>query len=91
LVGFFPVDSYQLLVLSSRNRAESIGKNPKISGQNTDSTKSPELPGTGRFRAGLFDLGDNNENFRRAKSSKAFAITTSSTTTTNCCFTYFNS
>jgi len=28
----------------------------KISGRNTASTKSPELPGTGRFQAGLFDL-----------------------------------
>ena len=29
----------------------------KISGRNTASTKSLELPGTGRFRAGLFYLG----------------------------------
>ncbi len=29
----------------------------KFSGRSTASTKSPELPGTGRFRAGLFDLG----------------------------------
>jgi hypothetical protein len=29
----------------------------KIFGRNTASTKSPELPGTGRFRTGLFDLG----------------------------------
>ncbi len=29
----------------------------KFSGRNTASTKSPELPGTGSFRTGLFDLG----------------------------------
>ncbi len=29
----------------------------KISDRNTASTKSPELPGTGCFQAGLFDLG----------------------------------
>jgi hypothetical protein len=29
LSRFFPVDSYQIPVLSDRNRAESIGKNPK--------------------------------------------------------------
>jgi hypothetical protein len=29
----------------------------KISGRNTASTKSPELPGAGSFRTGLFDLG----------------------------------
>jgi hypothetical protein len=28
----------------------------QISGRNTASTKSPESPGTGRFRAGLFEL-----------------------------------
>jgi hypothetical protein len=33
----------------------------KISGRNTASTKSPELSGTGRFRAGLFDLRINNK------------------------------
>jgi hypothetical protein len=42
----FWADSCQLPVLSGRNRAESIGKNFR-----------PELPGTGCFRAGLFDLG----------------------------------
>jgi hypothetical protein len=42
LSGFFPVDSCQL---------------PVLSGRNTASTKSPELPGTGSFRTGLFDLG----------------------------------
>jgi hypothetical protein len=31
-----------------------------FSGRNTASTKSPELPGTGVFRAGLFDLGRND-------------------------------
>ncbi len=56
---FFPVDSCQLPVLSGRKRAESIGKIRKISGRTTASTKSPELPGTGRFWAGLFDLGFN--------------------------------
>jgi hypothetical protein len=29
LSGFFPVDSCQLLVLSDRNRPETIGKNPE--------------------------------------------------------------
>jgi hypothetical protein len=42
LSGFFPVDSCQILVLSGRNSA---------------SKKSPELPGTGRFRPRLFNLG----------------------------------
>ncbi len=51
----FPADFCQLPVLSGRNRAESI---EKIPGRNTASTKSPELLKTGRFRAGLFDLGD---------------------------------
>ncbi len=70
---------------------KALEKIRKISGRNTGSTKSPELLGTDRFRAGLFDLGDDNKNFRRAKSSEAFAITTTATNTTNCCFTYFNS
>jgi hypothetical protein len=30
---------------------------PAETGQNTAFTKSPELPGTGSFRTGLFDLG----------------------------------
>jgi hypothetical protein len=29
----------------------------QFSGRNTASTKSPELPGAGSFRTGLFDLG----------------------------------
>jgi hypothetical protein len=44
-------------VLSGRNRAKNIGKIRKISGRNTAPKKWPELPGTGRFRVGLFDLG----------------------------------
>jgi hypothetical protein len=39
---------------TSRKALEEIRK---ISGRNTAFTKSPELPGTGRFRAGLFELG----------------------------------
>jgi hypothetical protein len=35
----------------------------KISGLNTASTKSPELPGTGSFRAGLFALGRFNRSW----------------------------
>jgi len=45
---------------SCRNRPEIIGKIRKFSGQNTASTKSPEFPGTRRFRAGLFELGSKN-------------------------------
>jgi hypothetical protein len=64
LAGFFPVDSCQLPVLSDRNRPEIIGKIRKISGRNTASTKSLELPGTATFWAGLFDLAceDNSIN-----------------------------
>jgi hypothetical protein len=57
LSGFFPVDSCQFPVHSGRNRSEIIGKIRKFSGRNTASTKSPDLPGTGSFRTGLFDLG----------------------------------
>jgi hypothetical protein len=35
---------------------KSLEKIPKISGPNTAFAKSPELPETGRFRTGLFDL-----------------------------------
>jgi len=49
------------LTISCAFRQEPGGKhwkkNLKTSGRNTASTKSPELHGTGRFRAGLFDLG----------------------------------
>jgi len=51
------VDSPQLPVLSDRNWPEIMEKIRKVSALNTASTKSPELLGTGRFRAGLFDLG----------------------------------
>jgi hypothetical protein len=57
------LDSRQLPVLSDRNGQEIIGK---ISGRNTASTKSPELPGTGSFRPGLFDLGTYNINITRS-------------------------
>jgi hypothetical protein len=36
---------------------KTLEKLPQVSVRNTACTKSPELPGTGRFRAGLFDLG----------------------------------
>jgi hypothetical protein len=36
---------------------KALEKIRKISSRNTASTKTPELPGTGRFQAGLFDLG----------------------------------
>ncbi len=36
---------------------KTLEKIRKFSGRNTASTKSPELPGTGRFLAGMFDLG----------------------------------
>jgi hypothetical protein len=49
LSAFFPVDSCQLPALSGRSRPEMIGKNSE--------NFRPELPGTGSFRAGLFDLG----------------------------------
>ncbi len=45
-----------LCFLSGTGR-KSSQKIRKISGRNTASIKSSELPGTGRFRAGLFDLG----------------------------------
>jgi len=54
LSGFFSVDSCQVPVLCGRDRQEIIGK---ISGQNTASTKSPEVLRTGSVRTGLFDLG----------------------------------
>jgi hypothetical protein len=41
-------------VLSGGNWAQKIRK---ISGRNTASKTLPELPETGRFRDGLFDLG----------------------------------
>jgi hypothetical protein len=44
-------------MLSGKNRPKITGKIRKISGRNTASTKSPELPGTGPFQAGLFQLG----------------------------------
>jgi hypothetical protein len=46
-----------LLCSSAGTGLKSSEKKRKISGQNTASTKSPELPRIGRFRAGLFDLG----------------------------------
>jgi hypothetical protein len=46
-------------MLSGKNRPKITGKIRKISGRNTASTKSPELPGTSCFRPGLFDLGSN--------------------------------
>ena len=45
LSRFFPMDSCQLPVLSDRNRPEYCFH------------KSMELPGTDRYRAGIFDLG----------------------------------
>jgi len=51
--GFFPVDPCQIPVLSGRNQAKSIGKNPKIFRPEYCFHK---ITGTGRFRAGLFDL-----------------------------------
>ncbi len=51
---FFSVDSCQLPVLSGKKSSKKIRK---ISARNTASTKSPELHGTGRFRARLFALG----------------------------------
>ena len=53
----FPVDSCQIPVLSGRKQPEIIGKIWKIPYRNTASMKSPECLGTGRFRAGMFDLG----------------------------------
>ncbi len=50
---FFPVDPCQVLVLSGRNQAESIGKNSKIFPPEYCVHK---ITGIGRFRAGLFDL-----------------------------------
>jgi hypothetical protein len=45
------------LCFSEGTRWKSLEKIRKISGRNTASTKSPELPGTISFRAVLFDLG----------------------------------
>jgi hypothetical protein len=39
-------------------RSEIIGKIRKLSARNTASTKSSELPGNRRFRAGLSDKGN---------------------------------
>jgi hypothetical protein len=46
--------SHRILQESTGNHSKEIRK---ISGRNIASTKSAELLGTGRFRAGLFDLG----------------------------------
>ncbi len=54
LSRFFPLDPFQLPVLSDRSWPEIIGK---ISARNTAST---ELPGTGSFLAALIDLGSSN-------------------------------
>jgi hypothetical protein len=54
---FFSVDFHQLPVLPGKNRPEIIGKNLKSFWPEYCFTKSPELPGTGSFRTGLFDLG----------------------------------
>jgi len=53
---FFRWISTNFLCFPARTGRKSLEKIRKISGRNTVSTKSPELPGTGRFRAGLFDL-----------------------------------
>jgi hypothetical protein len=50
------------LCFPARTGRKALEKIRKISGRNTASTKSPELAGTGRFRAGLFDLGSNLNN-----------------------------
>ncbi len=49
--------SSRFLCFPARNGQKSPGKIRKISGRNTASSKSLELPRTGRFQAGLFDLG----------------------------------
>ncbi len=51
---WIPVNFLCFLAVTSRKSSEKIRK---ISSRNTASTKSPELPGTGSFRTGLFDLG----------------------------------
>jgi hypothetical protein len=52
---WIPANSYTF-------QQEPVGNNRKktrkIPVRNTAATNSPELPGTGRFRAGLFDLGN---------------------------------
>jgi hypothetical protein len=55
--GNCPVDSCQLPFFPAGTDWKLSEKIRKISGRNTASTKSPELPGAGSFRARLFDLG----------------------------------
>jgi hypothetical protein len=63
------------VTVSYRKAPEIIGKIRKISGRNTASRKSPELPRTVSCWAGLFDLGCednfinhlNNQNTTAAK------------------------
>jgi hypothetical protein len=45
------------MILATASCRKTPEKIRKISGRNTASTKSPELPGTGSFPTGLFDLG----------------------------------
>jgi hypothetical protein len=54
--GIYPVDSSNFLCFLARTGLKSSGKIQKTSAQNTASIKSLELPATGRFRSGLFDL-----------------------------------
>jgi hypothetical protein len=49
--------SGEFLCFPAGTGRKSSEKIRKFSGRNTASTKSPELPGTGNFRTGLFDLG----------------------------------
>jgi hypothetical protein len=53
----FPVDSYQLPVLSDRNRPEIIGKNPKNFRPEYCFHKITGITRNRPFPAGLFDLG----------------------------------
>jgi hypothetical protein len=55
---FFQSIPVNFLCFPARTGRKSPEKIRKISGQNTASTKSPKLPGTDRFQAGLFDLGN---------------------------------
>ena len=72
LLDFFPVDSDQFPVLSSRNRSEIIGKNPKIFRLeycfHVPVTSGAFLPEPARiFRPGYIDLQKKNSIKRKMK------------------------
>ena len=57
LPGFFRWIPAKFLCFSAGSNRKSLKKIRKIPYRKTASMKSPECLGTGRFRAGMFDLG----------------------------------